>query len=99
MNTVDFIRDINSDNISSIVVRFFDELMVLYNLIGDRQDLDICTDDSASVATFTILMESEADAVKLHETLHNSEFEVYSDKFNISMSLSGSTVNTIISKK
>ena len=81
-----------------IVLRFFDEIMVLYNLVGDRQDLDICTDNSASVATFTLLMESEDDALKLYESLNQSSFEVYGNRFYISMTVSGSSISTIISK-
>ena len=81
MNTTEFVKNFSSDNISAMVVNFFDEIMVLYNLIGDRQDLDICTDDSSSVATFTLLMENEADAKSLYDNLNNSEFEVYGNKF------------------
>lgn len=98
MNTTEFVKSFSSDNISAMVVNFFDEIMVLYNLIGDRQDLDICTDDSSSVATFTLLMENEADAKSLYDNLNNSEFEVYGNKFNISMTLSESSIITVISK-
>lgn len=98
MNTTEFVKNFSSDNISAMVVNFFDEIMVLYNLIGDRQDLDICTDDSSSVATFTLLMENEADAKSLYDNLNNSEFEVYGNKFNISMTLSESSIITVISK-
>lgn len=98
MNTTEFVKNFSSDNISAMVVNFFDEIMVLYNLIGDRQDLDICTDDSSSVATFTLLMENEADAKTLYDNLNNSEFEVYGNKFNISMTLSESSIITVISK-
>lgn len=98
MNTTEFVKNFSSDNISTMVVNFFDEIMVLYNLIGDRQDLDICTDDSSSVATFTLLMENEADAKTLYDNLNNSEFEVYGNKFNISMTLSESSIITVISK-
>ena len=98
-NSVDFVKNFTSDNISSIVTRFFDEIMVLYNLIGDRHDLDICTDDSASIATFRILMESEDEAKSMYEDLNGSDFEVYGNKFGIMMTLSGCTITTVISKR
>lgn len=97
-NSIDFIKNFTSDNISSVVSKFFDEIMILYNLIGDRQDVDICTDDEASVATFAILMESEDDASEMYENLNNTDFEVYGNKFGIGMTLSGCTITTTISK-
>lgn len=98
INATDFVHNLNSDNISSIVTRFFDEIMVLYNLVGYRQDLDICTDDSASLATFIILMDSEADAEDLYNKFNGYGFSVYRDTYLISMNISGSSVRTTIEK-
>lgn len=98
MNTTNFVKNVTSDNISSIVTNFFDEIMVLYNLIGDREDLDICTEDS-SIATFRILMESKDDAKNLYNMLNCTDFSVYGNKFDISMILTDSTVTTTISRK
>ena len=98
MNSMDFAHNFNSDSLSSIITRFFDEIMVLYNLVGDRQDIDICTDDSASLATFILLMESEDDAKTLYNNLNNSSFSVYNDKYDIIMEINKASVTTKIYK-
>ena len=98
MNTTEFIHNINSDNISFIIANFFDEIMVLYNLIGNRQDLSILNDSSASLATFVLIMDSEEEARDLYNSLHNSNFSVYENRFDISMYLSENQITTIITR-
>ena len=97
MNTPEFIH--NLDNVASVLPKFFDELMVLYNLVGHRQDLEICTDTSnASLVTFTLLMDSEDDAKSLYENLNGSSFSVYDKYYDIHMEISGASVKTTITK-
>lgn len=98
MNTIEFVHNLNSDDLSSIITNFFDEIMVLYNLVGDRQDLDICTENDASLATFILLMESEEDATKLYNDLNQSSFSVYSDRFDINMEINRASIKTTIIK-
>lgn len=98
MDTIDFVKNLDSDDISSVVTSCFDELMVLYNLVGSRQDVDICTDKKSPSATFTILMDSQGDAEMLYENLNGKDFSVYGNNFNISMSLHGEHIKTIITK-
>lgn len=81
-----------------VVTKFFDEIMVLYNLMGNRQDIDICTDDDASRANFVLLMESEDDAKTLYSRMNNNIFSVYGTKYLISMNISGASITTVISK-
>lgn len=98
MNTIEFVHNLNSDDLSSIITNFFDEIMVLYNLVGDRQDLDICTENDASLATFILLMESEEDAIKLYNDLNQSSFSVYNDRFDINMEINRASIKTTIIK-
>lgn len=98
MNATEFIKNFNSDDISSIVTRFFDEIMVLYNLVGNRQDLDICTDNNASLATFILLMDSEDDAQKLYDNLNGTTFSVYDNRYDVCMQISGASITTTITK-
>ena len=99
MDAIDFVKNLDSDDISSVVTHCFDEIMVLYNLVGSRQDVDICTDDnSSSAAAFTILMDSQGDAKALFENLNGKDFNVYGTSFNISMSMHGECIKTTISK-
>lgn len=95
-NTDDFVRSITSDDIATVVTHCFDELMVLYHLIGDRQDIEICTNDSSMPISFTILMESEDDAIKLTEAMNGCNFSVYSTLYGVEMSRSNSSIHTII---
>jgi hypothetical protein len=97
-NAIEFIKNITSDDISVIVTRFFDEIMVLYNFVGSRQDIDVCVDNGASLATFILLMDSEKEAIKLYNTLNNTYFSVYGDRFDINMQLKGESITTIITK-
>jgi len=96
MTTDDFVKSITSDDISTIVTKFFDELMVLYHVIGNRQDIDICTDNSGMPISFVLLMESESEAIKLTDGLNGTCFSVYGSRYDIEMSCKDATVNTII---
>lgn len=98
MSTNDFVQQINPENLSHIVTIFFDEIMVLYNLIGKRKDLTISADMDSSEASFTIMMNSEEDAVSLCNSLNDTYFSVYDDKYLIQMQVSERTVSTIIKK-
>ncbi len=97
-NATEFVHNFNSDDLPSIIINYFDEVMVLYNVVGNRQDLDICTDNNASLSTFILLMESEDDAKTLYENLNQSSFSVYNTKYNINMEINKASIKTIITK-
>lgn len=97
-NTKVFIRNFSSDDLPSTIIKYFDEIMVLYNIVGDIQDLDICVDNDSSVAIFTLLTEYEKDAKNLYDSLNQSSFSVYNTKYNIDMELNKTSIKTIISK-
>lgn len=98
MSTLKFVRQINPENVSNAIARFFDEIMILYRLVGVRDNMTISADDSASIATFNITMTSEEDAIELYNNLNDSFFTVYSDKYIIKMQLSGRMISTVIYK-
>ena len=98
MTTDEFVKSIASDDIREVVNQCFDELMVLYHLVGTRQDIDICTDSSRMPISFMLLMESESDAIKLTENMNGLDFSVYGVKYVVSMSCSGATIHTNIRK-
>ena len=97
MSTLDFVKQMDECAANSIA-RFFDEIMILYHLVGVRDNMIISADNSASVATFNITMESEKDAIELYTSLNESFFTVYNDKYIIKMQLSGRMISTIIIK-
>lgn len=98
MSTSEFVSRINRDSISRVVTRFFDEIMILYNLVGNRTDMTIDADNSNSIATFLLNMGNENDAINLYNTLNNTYFSICNDKYTISMQLSGRSISTVIYK-
>ena len=95
-NTANFVNKLTAEDKASIIVGFFDEIMVLYNLVGSREDLVIYADNDTDVATFRINTDSEEAAKALYETLNASSFTAYNDLYNINMILSGATVVTTV---
>lgn len=98
MTTEDFVKGITSDDITQVVTQCFDELMVLYHMVGTRQDIDICTDNSKMPISFVLLMESESDAIKLTENMDGMDFSVYGVSYIINMTCNGASIHTIIRK-
>ncbi len=98
MDRTDFIKIIDSDDLSAVIANFFDEIMVLYNLVGGRQDLRIQSDGSATTATFTLIMETVDEAQELYEKLNGTDFRVYGITFGISMDVSENAITTIINQ-
>ena len=98
IDTITFVNSLTSDNIPLMVTKFFDELMVLYNLVGCRHDLHIHAENSTSLATFTLLMETKDDALQLYNYLNGLLFSVYGTLYKVSMNLNNLSIKTIISK-
>lgn len=99
MSFVEFGKDLNTGGLGPLVAHAFDELMVLYRMIGVRQDLEICTDnqDDGSVK-FNLLTPSRKDAKKLIEEFHGTQIQVYGYTYEIHMNQHNSTVETTIDR-
>lgn len=100
IDSVTFIGNLQPGNsIASAVVNCFDELMVLYRLIGDREDTNINIEENDLIsATFNISMASKKDAEKMYNNLNGMIFNVFESSYNIDMELSGKSVYTKITK-
>lgn len=98
MNTSEFIQSIDSDNIPFIIANFFEEIMVLYNLIGNMNNLNISSNSDASLATFILTMDSHEQALELYENLNNTDFSVYEHRFYVSMQLNDKQIITTITQ-
>lgn len=103
MNLIDSVTFIGNlqpyDSIASAVVNCFDELMVLYRLIGDREDTNINIEENDLIsATFNINTTSKNNAEKLYNNLNGTSFNVFNSLYNISMELSGKSIYTTIVK-
>ena len=106
-DATNFFHNISAEDLPNLAIRLFDEIMILYNLIGYRKGVTIYTaPDSASLATFILVIESidgtsDVDRVRaLVDEFDNSDFSVYGKTFNIGMKLlsAGSSVEVTISK-
>lgn len=99
MNSEEFVKSITSDDIARVITKSFDEVMVLYHLVGTRQDIDICTDNSNMPISFVLLMESESDAIKLTESMNGMDFTVFGTGYTVAMSCNGASIHTNIIRK
>ena len=85
----DFVGNITSNNIADDAAHFFDEIAILYNLIGKREDIEVCSDGNAR---FTLMMDSEEEASRLYSLLNGMDYTVYGFKYGIHMNKSNSNV-------
>lgn len=98
MNICEFANGINTTDAAFMIKQYFDEIMILYELIGNRQDIDICTGNN-DIAEFILTMNTKKDAKKLYNSLNNTVFSVYNDTFSISMILNDQSITTTITKQ
>lgn len=98
MSTNDFVSKIHKENIISVITNCFDEIMVLYNLVGTKRDMSISLESDSPSARFVLEMGSKEEANNLFESLNNTFFSIYDEKFIIEMELSGRSISTVIYK-
>lgn len=93
-NAEEFIRKFSQVSIVDAVTKFFDEIMVLYNLIGNRnvENIDLSNN---SVASFVVNMNSKEIADKVYDELNGTSFLVYNSSYDIHVANS-STESVVI---
>ena len=94
--TFDFVKEIK--NPSEYVCKYFDELMVLYHLVGVIDDTSLCLDKNSTDVTFKITMKTKDDAIELFNRLNGTSFCIYDTKFSISMHRKRNAVYTSVYK-
>lgn len=82
----EFLNSIESPNIVKDGVIFFDELMILYNLIGIKEDIKISIVNDIHKYTFNLRFIKEEDCQRLYQSLNNMDYTVYGKRFSIIMS-------------
>lgn len=95
---IDFVKNINPDNMINMVLKSFDEIMLLYNLVGIRQDIEICASEKSGIISFTLLMDNDDAAKDICGKLQNQSFLIYGILYHIGMHRIKSSVNVSISK-
>ena len=96
MNSMEFAKQVQSDKMSFVVTKFFNEIMLLYNLIGDAYKMDIYADDTSSTAVFALLMDEKSDAENLYNRFNGTVFTVYEVKYKLEMMMLESQITCTI---
>lgn len=95
MDILGFVNKIHHDD-ANYIARYFDQIMILYNFIGRRQNVSISMDGTNT--TFEIIFDNEVEASSLYEFLNGTQFNIYQNRYTVEMQLSGVTILTKIYK-
>lgn len=88
-NSEGFINKFDQTAIFDVMTKFFDEIMVLYNLIGER-DINNIELDNNSVASFVVNTFSIDCAARIYSDLNGTSFNVYGSSYDIHVATSNS---------
>lgn len=95
MDILGFVNKIHHDD-ANYIARYFDQIMILYNFIGRRQNVSISMDGTNTA--FEIIFDNEVEASSLYEFLNGTQFNIYQNRYTVEMQLSGVTILTKIYK-
>ena len=95
MDILGFVNKIHHDD-ANYIARYFDQIMILYNFIGRRQNVSISMDGTNTA--FEIIFDNEVEALSLYEFLNGTQFNIYQYRYTVEMQLSGVTILTKIYK-
>lgn len=86
MDSEEFIIGLTGEELGTMMINFFDEIMVLYNLIGGRSDIHVSANDASS-ATFHIIADDRDNALRIYNCLNQITFKIYNIDFKVNMDL------------
>lgn len=86
MDSEEFIIGLTGEELGTMMINFFDEIMVLYNLIGGRSDIHVSANDTSS-ATFHITADDKDNALRIYNCLNQITFKIYNIDFKVNMDL------------
>lgn len=95
MDRLQFVQSIGYENFEKSIVRFFDENMALYNLIGEYKNINCITGnvDDKSI-TFDIKFDNISDSEKMCLIICNSKpICIYGGTYRIEANLDRDTIN------
>ena len=99
MTTDSFTKNIHHDKSNILYPYYFDEIMVLYNIIGNMPNIKISVNENENDMIFIIKTQSKEDAMSLSNFANGMRFNVYNTKYNIKMNRKKSNLYTSISKE
>lgn len=82
-----FFDNIECPDIYMYIIKFFDELMILYNIIGIRKDVKISTIENETIAKFNIVFPTINEANRLYNSFNGLEYKVYSKLYKINIDI------------
>lgn len=97
LTTEEFFHNLHINNMHSAVATSFDQLMVLYNLIGTTSDIEFAQDKQGNTV-FDLLCETEESAGNIYNTLNDMKYMVFGRQYIINMNISGCSIHTVITK-
>lgn len=96
MTMPEFIRSIDSCSLDKLIGYRFDEISVLYSIIGTHAEIISLSEDNTKAASFTLLMESEEEAIRVCRDLDGLIFNSYNTRYLINLSRNGCSVNAVL---
>ena len=81
----DFLKSIHYDDFPKDAMMFFDEIMVLYNIIGHKNGMDITKVNDSSAIKFNIFFDITVECERTYEMLNGTDFSVYGKKYIVNM--------------
>lgn len=78
MDRIDFAKSIDDgNNFGEKIQKFFDHTMAMYNLIGVRDNIDICAESNDQEISFVILTDDKNEAETIFDSIKNKEIKIY----------------------
>lgn len=98
MDRVEFVQSIPDSNdhetLKELILNYFNEVMLLYNLVGTCEDTSITkTDSDCCVASFSVVFKTESEACKMHNIMNQFIITCYNKKYIIHTKYSKKTVD------
>jgi hypothetical protein len=97
VDRVSFTQGINYDNgVQPVLKGYFDDIMALYDLIGDRKDIHISTESSESSVRFNINLQSDDIAKELKDAIDNKLIRKYNHTFTVQSTIHDNRLNVVL---
>ena len=94
MDRLQFVQSIEYNDFKKSIVRFFDENMALYNLIGEYENINCITGNvNDSSITFDLKFNDEYDSKKMHDIIYDKSVCIYCHEYFIKCILNKNIIN------
>ena len=94
MDRLAFVKSIGYNDFEKSIVRFFDENMALYNLVGEYQNIDCITGnvDGKSI-TFDLKFNNQEDSETMYSIIYGNIICIYGHLYSIECKLNTNMIN------